>query len=119
MFINLTNHSSEYWGYKQINASQEYGEIIDIRPPVITGETKDEEISELVESYVKRIIDLAPACILVQAEYVFTHRLVNQLKKRNIFVVAAVSDKRSIEFLNENNNTERTSEFEFVRYREY
>ena len=45
--------------------------------------------------------------------------LVSRLKKAGVKTVASQSERRTIEYIDDNGNTVRQSEFEFVRFMEY
>lgn len=55
---------------------------------------------------------------MVQGEFVFTFRLVTELKKAGITAVAARTERKAIEKV-ENGITKTTSEFKFAGFMEY
>ena len=38
IFINCSNHPSRYWSREQIEAAEQYGEVVDIRFPIVDPE---------------------------------------------------------------------------------
>ena len=119
MFINISNHRSDRWSEKQLQMAARFGEIIDIPFPEVDPYGTSEYIDELVEEYFEKIMKYDRPTVMLQGEYLFTYRLVRRLKDAGIRVVAGCSDRRTIEYINENGFTERKSEFEFVGFKEY
>ncbi len=119
MFINLSNHTSTRWSEAQKEAARQYGEIVDIPFPAVSPHISSEELDELVEEYFNKIQQYSDVVVMVQGEFIFTYRMIVLLKKHGIRVVAAQSDRRTIEFVDENKNTRRESEFEFIKFMEY
>lgn len=119
MFINVSNHSSKKWNEKQIEQAKKYGDIIDIPFPVIDPSSRDEEINHIVNEYFDLIMQYQDCVVMLQGEYIFTYRLVNKLKQHNIKVLASCSERRTIEYVDDNGFTSRKSEFEFVEFKEY
>ena len=119
MFINLSNHASDKWSEIQIKKAMEYGEIIDIPFPKVDPYRDSEYIDELVETYYEKIREFDTPVVMLQGEYLFTYRLVNKLKAAGIKVLAGCSERRTIEYVDDNGFTARKSEFEFVDFKEY
>ena len=119
MFINLSNHISEKWNSRQIEAAQKYGEIVDIMFPPVDPHSTDQELDSLVEDYYNKVMHYENPVVMLQGEYVFTYRLIVRLKKAGIKVLASQSERRTIEYIDDNGFTARRSEFEFVKFMEY
>lgn len=119
MFINLSNHTSDKWGKKQLEAAKKYGTIIDIGFPAVDPMGDSDYIDELVEEYYSKLIQYDNPVVMLQGEFTFTYRIAKKLKENGIKVVASCSERRSVEILKENGQVERSSIFEFVRFREY
>lgn len=66
MFINHTNHPSQYWSDEQLAAAHQYGEVVDIPFPLIDPALPSGEIGQLVQEYAGRIISLNPQAVLCQ-----------------------------------------------------
>ena len=119
VFINLSNHPSIKWSPEQCSAAIEYGEIIDIPFPQIAPSAGSEEIDRLVSEYYEKITRVNCSAVMLQGEYVFTFRLTELLKSRGIKVLSSCSERRSVEYTDENGKTQTRSEFEFAGFREY
>ncbi len=119
MFINHTNHPSEFWNQDQITAASAYGEIIDIPFPVIDPHWDDEEIDKLVLQNGGIIEEKHPDMVLCQGEFIYAFRLIEYLKRRGIKVVAACSERVAREKQNEDGTVVKESVFRFVQFREY
>ena len=119
MLLNITNHPSHKWSSKQIIASQVYGEIVDLPFPSISPYLESKEIDEIVEEYLKKVKTYDQPVVLLQGEFIFTYRLIQRLKEKGYKVIAARSDRRTVEFTDKHGYTDRRSEFEFVDYLEY
>ena len=107
MFLNISNHKSENWSVNQINEAEKYGKIIDIPFPAVNPRESDEYMDDLVDEYYQKVMEYEKPTVMVQGEFVFTYRLVNQLKQAGI------------KEIDENGCTIRRSQFEFVKFREY
>ena len=119
MFINCSNHRSKDWNETQYREAEKYGKIIDIPFPIIDPRMSDQEMNDRVEYYYNSIIQYDHPVIMVQGEFVFTYRLVKRLKKNGLRVVAACSERKTIESVNEKGTTLKSSEFVFVKFRDY
>lgn len=118
MFLNFTNHPSKNWSQLQVNRAMEYGDIVDLPFPNIPISMSEQEIIKMSNIYLEKILSYKPAAVLCQGEMVFTHIMVNKLKKYRIKVLAAISD-RITEEKNIGDKVIKTSEFNFVGFREY
>lgn len=119
VFINLSNHSSENWSEEQRLAAEKYGDIVDVPFPQIPAAADGCDIDEQVNEYLGILSKYETAAVMLQGEFVFTYRLVSALKERRITVLAACSERVSYEFADKDGNTQRTSKFVFVKFREY
>lgn len=114
IFVNFTNHPSEFWDEKQLAAAAEYGRAVDLVFPVVQPELDEDEIEELAASCVKRITDLEPDAVLCQGEFNLCFNVVSKLKDKGITVLAATS-RREVTIKGD----EKISRFCFVRFRKY
>lgn len=119
VFINLSNHSSKKWNEKQKKNAEQFGPIIDLPFPAIDPYGTSLEIDRLVQSYYEKIAAYDNPVVMVQGEFIFTFRLVTKLKANGIKTVASCSERRTIEYIDDNGFTARKSEFEFVNFKEY
>ena len=127
MFINLTNHPSDRWSEKQINAAKELGlEIKDIKFPNIPSNATEADVFALAKNYYDIVVnefnnDKAPEeyfAVLLQGEMTFCYRLASMLSDLHINVYAACSERVVTEKV-VGGKTMKTSEFEFVKFRKY
>ena len=118
MFVNLSNHNSEKWSAEQLEAAREYGDIMDIQFPNIDPYMSNEEISALAKDYSDQIKALEPNCVMCQGEQCFAYEVTNNLKEEGIKVVAACSERKTVERQLEDGRTEKTAVFEFTQFRE-
>ena len=125
MFINISNHPSERWSKEQQEAAQQYGTIKDLQFPNINLSLLSEDINKLVDNFIADVLILTnevpednQLIVMVQGEFIFTFRLVFELKKAGIKVVAARSERKVVEKV-ENGITKTTSEFKFAGFMEY
>lgn len=119
MFINLSNHSIANWSAKQLDASKQYGELINMQFPPINPCLTSKELDELVDIYFLKILEFGNPVVMIQGEFVFTYRLVKRLKDEGIMVLASCSERRVVEYIGRDGCTEKRSEFEFAGFRVY
>lgn len=119
-FINFTNHPSSSWSKEQIKAVREKydSEIIDLSFPPVSASADESEIKEQAMKCAEGICGYAPAAVMCQGEFGLTYHVVNMLKKRGTRVVYSCSERRTVEKKTDS-GTVKTSEFCFVRFREY
>ena len=118
MFVNLSNHNSKKWSEEQLEAAREYGDIVDIQFPNIDPYMSNEEISALAKDYSDQIKALEPDCVMCQGEQCFAYEVTNNLKEEGIKVVAACSERKTVERQLEDGRTEKTAVFGFTQFRE-
>ncbi len=119
MFINLSNHASDKWSENQKRVAEECGEIMDITFPEIDPYGDESYIDRLVDEYFDIVMKYGNPVVMLQGEFTFTYRLIQRLKNARIKVVAACSERKTVEFVDENGISSKKSLFEFVRFREY
>ena len=117
--INLSNHPSDKWSEKQLVCASQYGDVIDLSFPSVDPYGTSQYIDDLVQEYFDKIMEFHDPVVMLQGEYLFTYRLINKLKAAGITVLASCSERRTIEYIDENGHTSRKSEFEFVNFKEY
>lgn len=118
-FINHTNHTSVQWSLEQRTTAEKYGEIIDLPFPNVGADWNEEKISQFVEINAKKIIEMNPAAVLCQGEYNYTYSMINYLKRNNIVVLAAASERVVDEKVQLDGTTQKVSSFKFVQFRQY
>ena len=119
IFVNHTNHPSERWSAEQISAAQVYGEILDIPFPAVDAEATPAQVAALVEENLEKILALKPAAVLCQGEFNYTFVLVERLKSFGVKVVAATSERATVDEILPDGSTRQVSTFRFGQFREY
>lgn len=118
MLINFSNHPSEYWGKKQLEAARGYGEIKEIPFPAVDPNASYDDIQAMTEYYVKEILAIAKnqhVTVHIMGEMTFTYLVVNQLKELGIECIASTS-VRDAEVTSDGR---KISDFQFVKFRRY
>ena len=82
------------------------------------GMTK-EEIQEMAESYIARILEYQPVAVMCQGEFTLTYHVVRLLKEHGITVVSACSERKSVEKKKEDGTVYKSAVFRFAQFREY
>lgn len=99
VFINLSNHASENQSAKQLAAAQKYGDIVDVRFPIISPTAESADIDRLVSKYIAKLYEYDCAAVMVQGEFVLTYRITAVFKKLGITVLSACSERRTAEHI--------------------
>ena len=118
MLVNFSNHPSRYWDYKQREASQNYGELIDMPFPQISPSATVDELQKLTQQYVQRITSLGTLkeiTVHIMGEMTFTYMVVTKLKELGISCVASTTERKT----SYGEDGTKLSEFSFVKFREY
>lgn len=118
MFINLTNHSSKNWSADQLSAATQYGDVEDFPFPDISPKASAEDVLSLAQLTIEKISEYEPECVLCQGEFTFVYEAVRLMRSRNIHVVAACSERKVDENI-QNGETVKTVTFKFCGFREY
>lgn len=116
MFINHSNHPSEQWDEAQRKEAESYGTIVDMPFPSVNPNHISDEVQEMVNLNGESILNHTPSVVMVQGEFTYTYKMVDFLKKHQIKVVAATSE-RLVKTL-EDGKTKQV-EFNFVQFREF
>ena len=119
IFINHTNHPSDKWSIEQKLAAEKIGRIIDVPFPDVPPNFDTSEVHELVMKNLREIMKLSPAAVLCQGEFNYTVAMVEELKKNNVAVMAATSERVVSTIQESDGTTKRVSIFNFVRFRSY
>lgn len=120
VFINFSNHPSSNWSEKQKKAvSDQYNaQIIDISFPPVSASADEEEISTMAKECVESICKHNPKAVMCQGEFGLTYQVITLLKQKGIRTVYSCSERKTIEKKTDSGSV-KTSEFCFVRFREY
>ena len=118
MFINFTNHMSANWAPAQLEAARAYGDVVDLPFPAVSPSASINDVDDMANEYTDRILQMNPSAVMCQGEFTLTYAVVSKLISRGITVVAACSERRVVERL-ENGIIHKSIEFEFEQFREY
>lgn len=117
VFLNLSNHPSALWGREQLRAAGTYGQVVDMAFPSICPEISAEEVQKLADEYLTKVLEYtvnANVTVHIMGELTFTFIMVRMLQEHGILCVASCSERIVRE-----ENGEKISRFEFVRFRNY
>ena len=118
VFINYSNHPSSNWSQKQLSAAREFGEIVDIPFRSVAPEADSAELERVAGEEFTKILDAADgknAVVHLMGEMTLTYMLVRKLRASGIRCVASTTARRVVE----NADGTKTSDFDFVRFRDY
>ena len=120
-FYNVTNHPSERWSEKQIEAAKEFGEIIDLPFPEVPADATERVIHSFAADIVGTMLakklteDDCQITALVQGEMTLVYSIVTGAKMEGIQCYAATSARNTVE----NADGTKTVKFEFDHFRAY
>ena len=115
MFVNFSNHPSDLWTEEQTAAAHQFGEIADLPFPAVPADMDEEGILAMATEQYARISELKPDVVMCQGEFTLCYAIVQRLKRKGIRVVAACSERMTID----KGNNIRESVFVFARFRDY
>lgn len=121
VFINLSNHPSKNWSKEQIRCALDLvpeAKIIDVGFPAVDSTASENDIYTLAVKITKDISEYSPSVVMCQGEFGLTYCVVNLLKELGIKAVYGCSERKTIERQTEN-GIEKTSVFQFVKFRYY
>lgn len=119
IFLNHTNHNSEFWTVKQRKEAEKYGKIVEFPFPPIPPEAGSNDVKSLAEKNAAKIADLKPKAVLCQGEFTYTYYMVQLLQKMGIIVLAACSCRNTREWKDDDGSIKKEAVFDFVQFREY
>lgn len=115
MLLNLSNHPKDSWQPEQLGEARKlFGEVIDMPFPAVPPDADERALQTLVDEYIDKILELAPAAVHIMGEMTFTCRLVSKLKQVGIKCIASTTERIAEEF-----QGKKLVQFRFVRFREY
>ena len=118
MFVNLSNHPSQYWGDRQREAARSYGEVVDLPFPDVAPNASSLELLALAQMCVEKILSMGEAeeiTVHVMGEMTFTFLVVARLKALGIRCVASTTERK----ITYREDGTKLSEFSFVKFRDY
>jgi hypothetical protein len=116
MLLNLSNHPSASWPENQVQlANQAFGAIQDLPFPQIDPNADEDDITELAQKFLSRILEIKPKAVHLMGELTFTFNLVELLKSHGITCIASTTSRNTQEMP----DGTKISKFEFVQFRAY
>lgn len=124
MLINLSNHPLDTWSDQQKQeAEKQFGRIVDLQFPPIAPESDLDQIAQIATEYVdicfKQFEQENPSsfqnAVHVMGEMTFVYQFVKMMSELGVVCVASTT-RRIVVAADQN---EKTSKFEFVRFRPY
>jgi hypothetical protein len=139
MLINVSNHASTRWSLAQKTAAERlFGEIRDLPFPAIDPQADLKSIIAIAQEYVQKCQNLIPhlrdderhrsvslsltssgaeqaSAVHVMGEMTFVYQFVKLATEAGLACVASTTER----IATDHPNGTKTSEFRFVRFREY
>ncbi len=111
-FMNISNHPSNKWSEKQLNAAKALASdgIIDLRVPNINPNY--DSIDAIVDDIVGSVPD-SVSTVLIAGPADFTFKVISALKAKGVLVVTACSERNTIDLPD---GSKKVS-FDFVQFR--
>lgn len=119
MFINFSNHPSEWWDENQKKAALKWNEIVNVPFPTVKPDADETEIASVAEDMVDVILSYNPDVVMCQGEFTLCFAVVKLLKERGILTVAACAERNVREIVDSAGNCKKETVFRFERFREY
>lgn len=122
MFINLSNHQSSKWSSAQLESAfalTSDNHIQDIPFPVVPSTATTTDILTIADGLHHIVMKNKPEAIMIAGEFTLAYTLIELCLRAGIKVVAACSDRRTKETVNEDGTVTKITVFEFVQFREF
>lgn len=122
MFINLSNHQSSKWSSSQLEAALALtsdNKIKDVQFPAVPPTATTYDVLTIADGLHHTVMANRPEVIMVAGEFTLAYTLIELCLRAGIKVVAACSDRRTREVVNEDGTTTKTTVFEFIQFREF
>lgn len=123
MLINLSNHPFNKWSTtQQDTAIKQYSRVVDLPFPTIDPNAEQGEVYDLAAKYASKCMEMitederhSSYAIHVMGESCFCFAIISILKKSNVTCIASTTER----IVRTNADSSKTSEFAFVKFREY
>ena len=116
---SFANHPSERWCPAQLEAARAIaGRVEDLAFPEVDPKAGETEVESMADELVRRILERNPAAVALQGEFTLTTAVLRRLRDEGIPCYAACS-ARTTEETSLPGGTQKTSTFEFKRWRRY
>ena len=119
LFINLSNHKSAGWSKSQLQAAGKWGEIEDFLFPEVKPDTTEGEISAIADRLFDEIMKKKPDAVMCQGEFTLSYALINRFKAAEVTVLAACSERNTVEKTLSDGSTQKTAVYKFIQFRQY
>ena len=119
MFLNVSNHPSNMWQQKQLDAAHEYGEIVDFGHPDIPAFATEDQMRKIVAKSACEIEALAPDVVFLAGEFTLVFMLADELLRRGVKVISATSERITEETKQDDGTMQKVSKYNFVQFRKY
>lgn len=122
MFINLSNHPSLKWGNTQIESALALtsdNHIQDVPFPAVPATATTADILAIADGLHHTVMTNRPEAIMIAGEFTLAYTLIELCLRAGIKVVAACSDRRTNEVVNQDGTVTKTVNFEFIQFREF
>lgn len=122
MLLNLSNHPSNLWDAKQMQAARvQFGKVADLPFPEISPDADSNEIAALARDYYNKVLehlnqsDDACNAVHLMGEMTFSYFLTGLLQQAGVLCVASTSVRKVIS----DKDGQKTVSFNFHQFREY
>jgi hypothetical protein len=118
VLLNISNHPSGRWPEGQLAAVSAWAdEVVDMPFPHVSPSMDSDGIKDLAEQLLAEVENRSPrpSAVHLMGELTLTYRLVYLLQQKGFTVLASTTERRVLQ----EENGQKTSEFRFVRFREY
>lgn len=122
MFINLSNHQSDKWGNTQLESALALttdNQIKDIQFPAVPATATTDDIIMIANGLYHTVMENKPEVVMIAGEFSLAYTLIELCLRAGVKVVAACSDRRTKETVNQDGTVTKTVNFEFIQFREF
>ena len=122
MFINISNHPSSKWSASQLESAfalTSDNSIKDIPFPAVPATATMDDIIKIADGLHHTVMANKPEVVMIAGEFTLAYAMIELCLRAGLKVVAACSERRTNEVLNEDGSTTKTAIFEFVQFREF
>ena len=122
MFINISNHPSLKWSSAQLESAfalTSDKHVMDIPFPAVPATATKTDILKLADGLHHNVMANKPEVVMIAGEFTLAYTLIELCLRAGVKVVAACSDRRTKEVVNEDGTTTKTTVFEFIQFREF
>lgn len=119
MFFNFSNHKSNTWSQKQLNAAKKFAsEIVDVDIPIIDPMASEFSVKVIAQELVEYCNVTRNDVCHVVGEPSLSYEITRECLLRGANVVVATTDRKVVQSLGQRGELIKTSTFEFCKFRE-